>query len=237
MSLSEEQKIRYSRAIMLDAVGEDGQTKIAAGRVALIGCGALGSTAALYLAASGVGKLTLCDFDNVDLSNLQRQIAFSEASIGKNKAQALAETLGGLNSTIELSVVQKLIRRTDLDEIVAQHDVVLECSDNPSTKLLVTDTCAQRGVACVAGGVSNFDGQVLTITSGSITYRDLFGDAPACNGFTPCSTGGVFGPTPGIVATIQAAEALKILASVGSPLANRLLTVNALTMTFREIKI
>jgi adenylyltransferase/sulfurtransferase len=241
--LDSEQLRRYSRTIALPEIGEEGQARICAGSALIVGAGALGSVAAVYLAAAGVGRIGVADFDTVDVSNLQRQVAYSEASAGKPKVSELASRMSAINSGVEVVTYNKFITQKNAAEIFAAYDVVIEGSDNPSTKHLVTKTCSDLGKPCVVGGVSAWSGQVMTILPGDTAYNDIFGDTPSCSAFAPCGAAGVIGPLPGIVGAIQATEALKLLAagtsagtgsslaSVGTLLRNRLLVIDALTFT------
>lgn len=228
---------RYARSVALMQIGADGQAAIMATRILIVGCGALGSTAALYLAASGIGHMTLVDFDTIDLSNLQRQIAYRSDQLGESKAFKLAEAVTSLNPEVEAVPMERLLRHTDLEKILPEYDIVLECSDNPATKLMVSDLCHISDKNCIIGGVSGFLGQVLGMGKGTPTFRDVFGDDPGCTGFTPCSAGGVFAPAAAVVASIQAAEALKIAANVNDSLIGKLLTIDTLKMTFRTFEL
>lgn len=233
MSMDGEQLRRYSRTIALPEIGEEGQARICAGSALIVGAGALGSVAAVYLAAAGVGRIGISDFDTVDLSNLQRQVAYSEASAGKPKVDELAARMAALNSTITIERHNKFITAKNAAQIFAGYDVVIEGSDNPSTKHLVAKTCSDLRLPCVIGGVSAWSGQVMTVMPGDTAYNDIFGDTPACSAFAPCGAAGVIGPLPGIVGAAQAVEALKLLAYVGTLLRNRLLVIDALTFTTR----
>jgi adenylyltransferase/sulfurtransferase len=235
--LTPQQMQRYARSVALPQIGADGQAAIMATRILIVGCGALGSTAALYLAASGIGHMTLVDFDTIDLSNLQRQIAYRSDQLGESKAFKLAEAVTSLNPEVEAVPMERLLRHADLEKILPEYDIVLECSDNPATKLMVSDLCRQSAKNCVIGGVSGFLGQVLGVGKGTPTFRDIFGDDPGCTGFTPCSAGGVFAPAAAVVASVQAAEALKIAANVNDSLIGRLLTIDTLKMTFRTFEL
>jgi adenylyltransferase/sulfurtransferase len=230
-------KRRYSRNIMLDGIGVEGQQKLLDARVLVVGAGALGSVASLYLAASGVGHIAVADFDTVDISNLQRQLTFTEADLGRPKAQVTAEKLRALNSEVEVEAVNELLRPEAMRRLAPRFDLVIEGSDNPETKYMVTDLCAEIGKPCVLGGVAQYAGQVVSCMPGAATYRDFFAEPAAAGGFTPCAMGGVLGPLPGIIGSVMAAEAVKIITGAGRPLASRLLLVDALTMQFTELRI
>lgn len=233
----ENQKQRYSRLVSIPEIGGEGVRKLNASHVLMIGCGALGSMCAMYLAASGVGHLTIADFDTIDISNLQRQLFFTEQDIGRSKAQVLASRINGLNSETEVTVLEKLIRSVyDLGDITA-YDVIIDGSDNPHTKLLTDRLSADSDVPCVIAGVRGFECQIMTCVPGSVRYADVFGEDAAFSGFTPCSIGGVLGPTAGVAASLQCAEAVKIIAGTGKPLTDRLLAMNLLDMSVNVLSI
>lgn len=229
LEFSKEQRLRYSRNLMLPEIGRPGQRKLLDAKVLIVGVGALGSITAMYLAASGVGHLTLADYDTIDISNLQRQLSFSTDDCGKFKVDAARDRLLSINPEISVTTINGMLTRQNAGEIIAQHDLVIEGSDNPATKYLISDECRAVGVPCVLGGVTQFSGQVMSWQEGYPTYRDIFPDQAAEGGYTPCSIGGVLGPLPGIVASWQAAEAVKILTGAGTPLYGRMLLIDALT--------
>ena len=197
--------------------------------MAVIGCGALGSLCAMYLAASGVGNINIADFDTVDLSNLQRQLFFTEADLGKTKALVLRDRMLALNSGVSVNVTQEMVRPANAGDFLAGCDVVVDGSDNPATKLMTDRLAAKYEIPCVIAGVRGFDLQVITCLPGGTRYADIFGDAPACDGFTPCSIAGVLGPTAGIAASLQAAETVKLITGAGNTLSGKLLTINLLS--------
>lgn len=223
------QNTRYSRLASLPEIGPEGVAKLQEARVAVIGCGALGSLCAMYLAASGVGNINISDFDTVDLSNLQRQLFFTEADLGKPKALVLRDRMLALNSGVSVNVTQEMVRPANAGDFLAGCDVVVDGSDNPATKLMTDRLAAEYGIPCVIAGVRGFELQVMTCLPGGTRYADIFGDAPACNGFTQCSIAGVLGPTAGIAASLQAAEAIKLITGAGNTLSGKLLTINLLS--------
>ena len=223
------QNTRYSRLASLPEIGPEGVAKLQEARVAVIGCGALGSLCAMYLAASGVGNINIADFDTVDLSNLPRQLFFTEADLGKTKALVLRDRMLALNSGVSVNVTQEMVRPANAGDFLAGCDVVVDGSDNPATKLMTDRLAAKYGIPCVIAGVRGFDLQVITCLPGGTRYADIFGDAPACNGFTPCSIAGVLGPTAGIAASLQAAETVKLITGAGNTLSGKLLTINLLS--------
>ncbi|MBZ8141747.1 molybdopterin biosynthesis protein MoeB [Rubrivivax gelatinosus] len=237
--MRDDQLLRYSRHILLDAIGIEGQQRLLAAHALVIGAGGLGSPVGLYLGSAGVGRITVVDDDRVDATNLQRQIAHRMDRVGTPKAESLAAAIAALNPEV---VVQPLVRRADaalLDELVPQADVVVDCSDNFRTRHAVNAACVQHRRPLVSGAAIGFDAQIMVFDA----RRD---DAPcyACL-FAPdaghedaaCATMGVFAPLVGIVGSTQAAEALKLLAGIGEPLAGRLLMLDALAMRFDEIRV
>jgi len=237
--MNDQQLLRYSRHILLDEIGIEGQQRLLAGHALIIGAGGLGSPAALYLGTAGVGTLTLVDHDSVDLTNLQRQIAHSMARVGVPKAESAAQSVAAINPEVRL---QPRVQRADtalLDEWVAAADVVLDCSDNFRTRHAVNAACVAHRKPLVAGAAIRFDGQISvydTRDAQAPCYACLF---PPDAGFedVACSTMGVFAPLVGLVGSLQAAEALKLLAGVGTSLAGRLQMVDARTMEWTEIRV
>lgn len=237
MSEKNEADIRYSRLVTLPEIGREGVKTLNNASILIIGCGALGSLCAMYLAASGVGHLTIADLDTIDISNLQRQLFFTEDALGKSKARILKEKIQSLNSGIEVKVIEKFLTADLARKMVGEYDVVIDGSDNPDTKLMTDRVCREAGVACIIGGVRGFSGQVMTITENSTGYAEIFGDAPSCGGFTPCSVSGVLGPAAGIIASVQAAEAIKLITGAGRTLADRLLNINLLDMSVSVLEL
>lgn len=226
--LSKEQRLRYSRNLLLPEIGKEGQRRLLDSRVLIVGTGALGSIAAMYLAASGVGHITLADYDTVDISNLQRQLSFSTADCGSMKVDAARSRMASINPDVTVDVFARMITGENAHGLFSGHDLVIEGSDNPATKYLVTDTCAELQIPCVLGGVTQFQGQVMSWAPGHPTYRDLFPEQAEAGGYTPCSLGGVLGPLPGVIASTQACEAVKILTGSGTPLYGKLFMVDML---------
>jgi adenylyltransferase/sulfurtransferase len=189
----------------------------------------------MYLAASGIGHIGIADFDTIDISNLQRQLSFTEADLGQSKAQVTAAKLAAVNSDVRVTVYEKLMRRADLETVIGEYDLVVEGSDNPDTKYMVTDVCREQQKQYVIGGVAQYNGQLMCYRPGAVGYGDIFPQGES-NGFLPCSMGGVLGPLPGVVGSLMSAEAIKMLVGVGEPLVNRLMVIDALTMNIRTIK-
>ncbi len=231
--------LRYSRHILLPELGLDAQDRFAAARIALIGMGGLGAPAAQFLAAAGIGRLTLCDPDRVDLTNLQRQILYATDDIDRPKVEAAAGRLGAVNPHVTLDVRQQRVGADELAAIVATSDVVLDCSDNFATRHAVNRACVAAVKPLVSGAAIRFDGQVAVFDprdEASPCYHCLFGEGEDLEEVR-CATMGVFAPVVGIVGAIQAAEALKLVAHVGTSLAGRLLLFDALEMQWREVRV
>jgi molybdopterin/thiamine biosynthesis adenylyltransferase len=237
--MDDRQLLRYSRHILLDEVGIDGQARVLGARVLIIGAGGLGSPAALYLAASGAGRITLVDDDEVDLTNLQRQIMHTTARIGQPKVDSGREALRQINPDIEVAALRERASGARLRELVADSDVVLDCSDNFATRQAVNGACVAAAVPLVAGAVIRFDGQVSVFDvrdPASPCYACLF---PEDSRFedAACSTMGVFAPLVGVIGAVQAAEALKLLAGCGRPLVGRLLMLDGRGMEWTEVRV
>lgn len=236
-ALSPDDARRYSRNLMLDGIGEDGQRRLLEARVAIAGTGALGSIVAMYLAASGVGHIRIADFDTVDISNLQRQLSFTTADCGKLKSEATRSRLNAINPGVEVEIVSRLLTKDNIGDFTADADLIIEGTDNPATKYLVTDSAVAAGIPYILGGIAQWQGQVTSWHPGCRTYRQIFPEQAAEGSFTPCALGGVLGPLPGIVGSVMATEAIKIITSAGRPLYDRLWTINALTLTTRTLNL
>ena len=240
-ALSDEEIERYSRHLILEDVGVAGQERLKAGRVACVGAGGLGSPALMYLAAAGVGRLTIIDDDDVDVSNLQRQIVHATGSVGRSKAASAAETLARVNPLVEVVEVRERLSEANCDALLRGHDVVLDGCDNFPTKYLIDDACARLRIPSVYAAILRFEGQASVFhyppgSPAATTYRDLLPDAPRAGDVPSCAEGGVLGVLPGVLGCIQATEAIKVLLGTrpDHTLANRLLVYDALRMTFRE---
>lgn len=228
---------RYGRHLTLPEVGLDGQMRLRRASVLVVGAGGLGSPVALYLAAAGVGRITLVDFDVVDPSNLQRQVLFGEAVLGQPKVAAAAARLRDLNPDVDVRPVDARLSSANVSELVAGHDVVVDGSDNFTTRYLVNDACVIARKPNVYGSVFRFEGQASLFRRPGPCYRCLFPEPPPAGLVPNCAQAGVLGVLPGIVGSIQAAEALKAILGIGESLAGRLLLVDALRGTFREVRL
>lgn len=235
--LTENQKRRYSRNIMLAGIGPDGQKRLLESHVAVVGCGALGSIVSMYLAGSGVGRLTVVDFDTIDISNLQRQLSFATSECGQKKSSATVRRLREINPDIDITGIDGLLTRGNIGESIAGADIIIEGSDNPATKYMVTDYAVSAGIPYVMGGVEKWRGQVMSWSPGHKSYRDIFPESAAEGGFTPCALGGVHGPLPGIIGAAMASEAIKIICRCGTPLYDRMLVVDTEDMTTMVINL
>jgi molybdopterin/thiamine biosynthesis adenylyltransferase len=237
--MNDDQLLRYSRHILLDELGVEGQQRLMASHALVIGAGGLGSPVALYLGTAGVGTITLVDHDTVDLTNLQRQIAHDMAHVGRPKVLSAAASIHALNPEARVVTLQEKVDAARLDELVRGADVVLDCSDNFRTRHAVNAACVRHGKPLVSGAAIGFDGQIAVYDS-----RDAQAPCYACV-FPPesgveevrCATMGVFAPLVGIIGAVQAAEALKLLAGVGTSLAGRLQMLDGRSMEWSEIRI
>ncbi len=237
--MNDDQLLRYSRHILLDEIGIDGQQSWLDARALIIGAGGLGSPVALYLAASGVGQLTLCDPDVVDLTNLQRQIIHRTDAIGQPKVLSARSTLSGINPGTRVEVVQERVSGARLEALVHAADIVLDCCDNFATRHAVNRACVKHGRPLVSGAGIRFDGQVAVFDprdADSPCYHCLFPESGDLEEMR-CAVMGVFAPLVGIIGAVQAAEALKVLAGIGEPLTGRLLMLDAMAMQWRSVRI
>jgi len=236
--MDDQQLLRYSRHILLDEIGIEGQSRLLAARALIIGVGGLGSPAAFYLASAGVGSITLVDHDQVDLTNLQRQILHTEERIGLNKVDSAKLTLEQLNPHIQIHALCEKVDALRLSELVQSADVVLDCSDNFSTRHAVNAACVTHKKPLVSGAAIRFDGQCSVFDvrqKEAPCYACIFPEASDVEEVA-CSTMGVFAPLVGVIGTMQAAEALKLVMEVGTSLAGKLLLLDARTMEWQQIK-
>ncbi len=228
---------RYGRHLVLSEIGVDGQARLKRARVLLVGAGGLGAPAGLYLAAAGVGRLAIVDNDHVDVTNLQRQVVFTMEDVGRNKAQAASERLRALNPHVDLVAHPVRLTHANAPQLLRGHDVVIDGSDNFATRYLVNDTCAALGIPHVHGSVLRFEGQVSFFDGAGPCYRCLFPAPPAPGAVPDCAEAGVLGVLPGMIGSIQAAEAIKSITHAGTTLAGRLLRIDALSMKFTEVAV
>jgi len=237
MDFTDEQITRYSRHILLPEVGGKGQKKLAKARMLIVGAGGLGSPAALYLAAAGVGTLGLIDSDAVDLSNLQRQIIHHTPDLGRSKVLSAKEKIRALNPDVTVVTYEDRLLARNALELVRGYDVVIDGVDNFPAKFLINDACYFAEKPLVHGGILRFDGRVTTILpKKSACYRCVFRNPPPPGLVASCQEAGVIGVLAGIIGTIQATEALKLVLGIGRPLTDRMLDFDARRTAFREIK-
>ena len=236
--LSNEDVKRYSRHLIMPEVGLEGQQKLKAARVLCIGAGGLGSPATLYLAAAGVGTIGLVDFDVVDFSNLQRQILYGTSDVGRPKLQSAEEKLLDINPGVRVETHEAMLSSENALDILANYDIIIDGTDNFPTRYLVNDACVFLGKPNVYGSIFRFDGQAsIFATRSGPCYRCLYPEPPPPGLVPSCAEGGVLGVLPGIIGTIQATEAIKLIVGAGDPLIGRLLVFDALRMQFREMKV
>ena len=236
--MKDDQLLRYSRQIMLPQVDIAGQQALLDSHVLIIGAGGLGSPASMYLAAAGVGRLTLVDNDTVELSNLQRQLAHTETDLGANKADSAAATLRAINSDVEVIALNRRVGAAELDELVSSADVVLDATDNVETRFAINRACLAAKVPLVSGAAIRLEGQVAVFDSrqsDSPCYECLYKGGEG--GDLTCADNGVFAPVVGIIGSMQALEALKLIAQFGDTLVGRLLLFDASSMQWREMKL
>ncbi len=233
-----DQIYRYSRHIILPDIGGAGQKKLLGAKVLLVGAGGLGSPAAMYLAAAGVGTLGLVDFDRVDLSNLQRQLLHRTKDVGRPKLESAQDTINALNPDVKVIKHETVLHSSNVMEIIADYDVVLNGTDNFPTRYLVNDACVFAGKPLVDGSIFMFEGQATVYDARrGPCYRCLFPTPPPPGEVPSCQEAGVLGVLPGIIGSIQAIEAMKLILGKGEPLVGRLLLFDALAMEFREVKV
>jgi len=239
MDLNNDEIRRYSRHLILPEVGMAGQKRIRSSSVLCIGAGGLGSPIAMYLAAAGVGKIGVLDFDKVDFSNLQRQIIHGTSDVGRPKTESAKETILGINPNTEVVIHETRLSSENAMEIIAKYDIVVDGTDNFPTRYLTNDACVLLKKANVYGSIFRFEGQASVFAPhlGGPCYRCLYPEPPPPGMVPSCAEGGVLGVLPGIVGTIQATEILKLALGKGSSLVGRLLLFNALDMKFRELKL
>ena len=236
--LSNAEVQRYSRHLILPEVGPDGQRRLKAGRVLCVGAGGLGSPAALYLAAAGVGTVGIIDYDNVDASNLQRQILHGTPDVGRSKLQSARDRLTALNPEVRIETHETALTSANALALFKEYDVILDGTDNFATRYLVNDACVILGKPNAYGSIFRFEGQASVFaTKGGPCYRCLYPEPPPPGLVPSCAEGGVLGVLPGVIGTIQATESIKILLGAGTTLAGRLLLYDAWSMRFRELKL
>jgi len=238
MKLTEDQITRYSRHILLKEVGGKGQKKLLNAKVLIIGAGGLGAPIALYLAAAGVGQIGIADADDVDVSNLQRQVIHFTPDVGKPKVTSAKEKMEAINPDVSVKTYQEWVSAANIGQMIEEYDFVIDGTDNFAAKFLINDACVLAGKPYSHGGILQFDGQTMTVLPGeSPCYRCIFPEPPPKDAIPTCSQAGVIGVLPGVLGTLQATEAIKYILGQGDLLTGRLLTYSALRMRFREVPI
>lgn len=235
MQLTDEQIARYTHHIVLKDVGGEGQRKLLGSKVLIVGAGGLGSPAALYLAAAGVGTIGIVDDDRVELSNLQRQIIHATSDIGREKTASAEEKMRAINPDVRVAAYAERLTDKNIESLIADYEFIVDASDNFSTRFLINDICVARGRPYSHGAVVGFTGQTFTYTPGSLCYRCIFPEPPDQGCILDCHGSGILGAAAGIIGSIQAAEAIKFILKRGTLLTDRLLTVDSLSMEFRSI--
>ena len=227
---------RYGRHLAVPEIGENGQRRLKAASVAVVGAGGLGSPALLYLAAAGVGRIRLIDDDRVAISNLQRQVLFGSDDVGREKVLAAKDRLAALNPHVVVDAIAARVDPANSGDLLAGHDIVLDGTDNLAARYAINDACVRLGIPYVFGSVFRFEGQVSVFWAGrGPCYRCLHPDEPSQGDLPDCATAGVLGVLPGLVGSLQALEAMKLVLAVGDPLLGRLLLLDGRTLAFREI--
>lgn len=238
MAFTDEQLERYSRHIILKEVGIKGQKKLQEGKVLIIGAGGLGSPAAMYLAAAGVGTIGIADADVVDLSNLQRQILHGDADLGRPKVLSAKESMERMNPDVKVNTYHTFVMSDNIRELIREYDFIIDGTDNFPAKFLINDACVMEKKPFCHGGIIRFKGQLMTYVPGQgPCYRCIFQSPPPKDAVPTCKQAGVIGAVAGVIGCLQAMEAVKYLIGVGDLLVGRLLTYDALTMDFRTIKL
>jgi molybdopterin/thiamine biosynthesis adenylyltransferase/rhodanese-related sulfurtransferase len=238
VTLSHEEITRYSRHLLMPEVGMNGQRKLKAARIVCVGAGGLGSPVAIYLAAAGIGTIGLVDFDEVDQTNLQRQVLYSTSDVGRPKLEAAADRLRALNPNVTVEAHETPLSSTNALSILRAYDLVVDGTDNFPARYLINDACVLTGRPYVYGSVFRFEGQVAVFaTPDGPCYRCLYPEPPPPFLVPTCAEAGVLGVLPGIIGTIQATEAVKLILGTGEPLAGRILILEALRMRFREVRL
>ena len=237
IDFTEEQIQRYSRHILLQDVGVEGQEKIMNARVLVVGAGGLGAPVSLYLAAAGIGTIGIVDADVVDLSNLQRQVIHFTKDVGVPKVKSAEEKIKAINPDVKVETYYKFLDSSNALDIIKEYDFIVDGTDNFPVKFLINDACVMAGKPFSHGGILRFNGQTFTHLPGTACYRCMFKEPPPAGAVPTCSQAGVLGAIAGMLGTIQAAETLKYFTGIGELLTNRLLTFDAKTMQFRTVPV
>lgn len=237
MTLSEEQLERYSRQMLLSDFGGVGQEKLLNSKVLVVGAGGLGSAVIYYLASSGVGNLGIVDFDKVELSNLHRQIVHGEKDLGKSKAKSAKEKINSINNDVKVVTYEKKLTRNNIEEIFNEYEIIVDGLDTFKDKFLVNDYAVKLNKKLVHAGAVGYEGQILTILNGSADLRKLFPEGIEDSEFNNCKSFGILPTCVALISVLQANEVLKLILGIGEPMSNRILKINALQSSFKEVDI
>lgn len=237
VQLTESQLDRYLHHLILKDIGGDGQQRLLASKVLIVGAGGLGSPAALYLAAAGVGRIGICDGDSVELSNLQRQILHSSGDVGRMKAESAAERMRAINPDVGIAVHAERLEPANARALIGGYDFIVDCTDNFDAKFLINDTCVELKKPCSHAGVVGFKGQAFTYEPGVACLSCIFPEPPPAGCVQDCRGQGIVGAVAGVVGSLQAAEAIKWILQKGERLSNRLFTIDALTMEMKVMAV
>lgn len=232
-----DEKGRYSRHLLLEGFGQEGQRKLAEGKVLIVGAGGLGSPVALYLAAAGVGTIGIADGDTVDLTNLQRQVIHTTDDVGMAKVESAARKMRSINPDVKVVEINEFVDKPTLMKLAADYDIVVDATDSYKSKYTINDACVEAGKPFIHGGVLRYEGNVFTHVPGTADFRAIFGDEPTSAHVPTASEVGVLGTVVGVIGTIQATEVIKWLTGTGELLTDSILTFDALTWQFNKIKI
>ena len=224
-------KQRYARQISIPEIGKEGQHKLSESKVLIIGCGALGSMVAMQLSGAGIGELGIADYDNIEVSNLQRQFFFKSDECGRSKSDILSDRIKELNPSVKVTNYNQFITKPKAEELFVLYDIIIDATDNPDSKRLIDEIALKHKKPCIIGGVKDFSGQVITLLPTDMRFEEYFGKASQ-EAFMPCSLGGVIGPAAALCASVQASEAIKCLLGIGKLLSGRLFVFNLLTANF-----
>lgn len=222
---------RYIAQQRLPEIGVEGQKALSESSVLMVGCGALGSPVAMYLAGAGIGKITVADFDTVDLSNLHRQVFYQENEVGKGKSSLLSQRISGLNSDIKVKVLDKVVTSKVLSELTDNFDLIIDAADNPPTTYLLDEFCSKKGIPFITAGVSDWRAQIYVSVPGGASFQEIFPTPESQQGIFPCSVTGIVGPVASFAASVQASEAIKLLIDKGQS-NSKLVIANLLTLQF-----
>jgi len=236
MELTDEQIERYSRQILLPEIGLSGQKTLLGSSALVVGAGGLGSSALLYLAAAGLGRLGVADDESVELSNLQRQVIHRQADVGVRKTRSAAEAIKRINPDCQVDLIDERLTAANVRQAVRGYNVVLDGSDNFATRFLVSDCCWLEGIALVSAAAVGFEGQLMSVIRGRPCYRCFIPEPPPADAVPTCQAAGIFGPVVGTLGALQAAEAIKLILNIGEPMTDRLLIYNGLKCDFRNVK-